>query len=69
MGKKKKMTPAQAAAARRDDKPRRRRDADVHIDDSGPKDRTNRLVLIVTIALVGAVAVFTLVFSLGATGS
>lgn len=66
MGKKKKMTPAQAAAARREGRPRRV-ETTVKVKDDGPRDRTNRLILVVTIALVAVIAVASLVFTLGTT--
>ena len=65
MGKKKcKMTRAQAAAARRDDKPRAQTPA-VHVKDDGPRDRGNRFVVGVTIAMVALIVVLSAVFAIG----
>ncbi len=64
MGKKKKMTPAQAAAARRDDT-RKRTHTPSTIKDSGPKDRGLSFVWGVTIVLIAAVVVISLLFTVG----
>lgn len=58
------MTPAQAAAARRDDKPKRQTST-VTVKDNGPRDRGNRFVMIVTIAMVALIVVLSLVFTIG----
>ena len=67
MAKKKKMTPAQAAAARRDDRPKRTYST-AAINDKGPVDRGNRLVIVVTVVLLVLVAVVSFVFAVNPFG-
>ena len=57
------MTAAQAAAARRDNVKRKTTSAPV--DDGGPVDRGNRMVVGVTIAMIVLVVVLSAVFSIG----
>ena len=58
------MTPAQAAAARRDDRPKKKQET-VSVKDDGPRDRGNRFVMIITIAMVALIVVLSAVFSIG----
>lgn len=67
MGKKKKMTPAQAAAARRDDRPKRPVNT-VGIKDDGPRDRGNRFVMGVSVAMIALIVVLSLLFTVGPFG-
>ena len=50
--KKRKMTKAQAAAARREDARHKRKPLPDYVKDSGPRDRSNKLVIMITAVII-----------------
>ena len=61
--KKRKMTKAQAAAARREDAKPKRKPLPDYVKDSGPKDSSSKLVIMVTAVIIVIVVALSAIYA------